>query len=95
MRFGERWSRRRFLAVSGGAAAQAAATVKGFGQASGGVNPAAAAAAQRANAAEAARTMPPPGVITGGIKPLMEGMTARPLRYTPSGGEFIIRNVLA
>jgi hypothetical protein len=36
--------------------------------------------------------MPPPGVITGGIKPLMEGMTARPLRYTPVGGEFVIRN---
>jgi hypothetical protein len=63
-----------------------------LGQSAGGVNPAAAAAAQRANAAEAARTMPPPGVITGGIKPLMEGMTARPLRYTPSGGEFVIRN---
>ncbi len=36
--------------------------------------------------------MPPPGVITGGIQPLMESMTARPLRYRPVGGEFVIRN---
>jgi hypothetical protein len=53
---------------------------------------AAAAAAVRANAAEAARTMPPPGVITGGTKPLLEGMTARPLRYKPVAGEFVVRN---
>jgi hypothetical protein len=31
-------------------------------------------------------------VITGGIQPLMESMTRRPLRYTPVGGEFVIRN---
>ena len=36
--------------------------------------------------------MPPPGVITGGIQPLMESMTARPLRYRPVSGEFVIRN---
>jgi len=36
--------------------------------------------------------MPPPGVITGGIQPLLEGHTARPLRYTPIDGEFVIRN---
>ncbi len=36
--------------------------------------------------------MPPPGVITGGTQPLMLGMTARPLRYTPVAGEFVIRN---
>ena len=36
--------------------------------------------------------MPPPGVITGGIQPLMESMTPRPLRYRPVGGEFVIRN---
>jgi hypothetical protein len=51
-----------------------------------------AAAAQKANAAEAAQAMPPPGVITGGIQPLMKGMTARPLRYRPVAGEFVIRN---
>ena len=36
--------------------------------------------------------MPAPGVITGGTRPLMEGMTARPLRYKPVAGEFVIRN---
>jgi hypothetical protein len=36
--------------------------------------------------------MPPPGVITGGIQPLMESMTRRPRRYTPVDGEFVIRN---
>jgi hypothetical protein len=36
--------------------------------------------------------MPPPGVITGGVKPLMESMTPRPLRYRPIAGEFVIRN---
>ena len=36
--------------------------------------------------------MPAPGVITGGIQPLMESMTRRPLRYKPVGGEFVIRN---
>jgi hypothetical protein len=90
MNFLQRWSRRRFLAVSSAAAAQAAANLKGLSQSPAGT--AAAEAAVRANAAEAARTMPPPGVITGGIKPLMESMTARPLRYTPVGGEFVIRN---
>jgi len=36
--------------------------------------------------------MPPPEVISGGIQPLMIGHTARPLRYRPVGGEFVIRN---
>ena len=40
--------------------------------------------------------MPAQGVITGGLQPLMEGRTARPLRYRPgtgeSNGEFVIRN---
>jgi hypothetical protein len=85
-----RWTRRRFLAVSGGAAAQAAAGLKGLGQA--GSAAARAAAAVKINAAEAAAQMPQPGVITGGIRPLMENMTARPLRYMPVGGEFVIRN---
>lgn len=90
MRFGRGWSRRRFLAVSSAAAAQAGVALKGLGQAAG---PAAnAVAAQKANAAEAARAMPPSGVITGGIQPLMESMTRRPLRYKPVAGEFVIRN---
>jgi len=90
MRFGKDWSRRRFLAVSSAAAAQAAAGLKGFGQAAGVTE--ASAAAQKANAREAAAAMPPPGVITGGIQPLMEAMTRRPLRYRPVAGEFVIRN---
>ena len=81
MGFGMGWSRRRFLVVSGGAAA---AGLKGLGQTP--------AAAQGANAREAAATMPPPGVITGGVQPLMVGHTARPLRYKPVDGEFVIRN---
>ena len=89
MRFGRGWSRRRFLAVSSAAAAQAASGFKGLGQAGGAGD---AAAAQRRYAAEAAATMPPPGVITGGIQPLMESMTRRPLRYRPVDGEFVIRN---
>src|ERR1035438_6688016 len=90
MRFGNGWSRRRFLAVSTAAAARAAAGLKGFGQTQ--VGTAGSAAAQSANARETAATMPPPGVITGGIQPLMESMTARPLRYRPVAGEFVIRN---
>jgi Domain of unknown function (DUF4450) len=80
------WSRRRFLAVSSATAAQAAAGLKCLGQNTG------SAAAQAANAREAAAAMPPPGVITGGIQPLMENMIARPLRYHPIAGEFVIRN---
>ena len=90
MRFGNGWSRRRFLAVSTAAAARAAAGLKGLGQAQGGA--AGTAAAQSANARETAATMPPPGVITGGIQPLMESMTARSLRYRSVAGESVIRN---
>src|ERR1019366_7619418 len=95
MRFSTRWSRRRFLALSGATAAQAAVGLKGLGQASGTPRNSAtgnAAAAQQKYAQEAASAMPPPGVITGGVQPLMEGMTARPLRYWPVAGEFVIRN---
>jgi hypothetical protein len=81
MGFGMGWSRRRFLVVSGGAAA---AGLKGLAQTP--------AAAQSASAREAAAAMPPPGVITGGVQPLMVGHTARPLRYKPVNGEFVIRN---
>src|SRR6202142_1565821 len=90
MTFGKGWSRRRFLAVSGAAAAHLAAGAKGLAQVAGDAG--AAAAAQKLYAAEAAKTMPPPGVVTGGIKPLMESMTHRPLRYKPVNGEFVIRN---
>jgi hypothetical protein len=36
--------------------------------------------------------MPPPEIISGGIQPLMHSMTARPLRYRPIAGDFVIRN---
>jgi hypothetical protein len=84
MNFSNEWSRRHFLAVSSAAAAQAAATLKGLSQT-------AAAAAQK-NLQETARLMPPPEVISGGIQPLMQHMTARPLRYRPDRGDFVIRN---
>lgn len=88
MGLGSRWTRRKFLAVSGVAATDAAA-FRSLGQTAGSLSP---AEAQKRNALEAARAMPPAGVITGGIQPLMQGMTVRPLRYKPVGGEFVIRN---
>jgi len=90
MSFGKGWSRRRFLAASSATVAQAAGGLKGLGQAASSAVD--AVAAQKANAAEAARTMPQLGVITGGIQPLVESRTRRPLRYKPVGGEFVIRN---
>ena len=36
--------------------------------------------------------VPPPKVITGAVRPLLAGNTARPLRYTPVEGDFVIRN---
>ena len=77
----EDWTRRRFLELSSAVAAATALRVSAQTQA-----PAAAAAH-----AESAG-MPPPGVITGGVQPLLESNTARPLRYTPVNGEFVIRN---
>jgi hypothetical protein len=88
MKFSSEWSRRRFLAVSSAAAAQAAATLKGLSQTA----PSAASATAQRNVKETARLMPPPEVISGGIQPLMEHMTARPLRYRPDHGDFVIRN---
>ncbi len=90
MKFSNEWSRRRFLAVSSAAAAQAAASLKGLSQTA--PNAASAAAAAQRNIQEAARMMPPPEIISGGIVPLMHSMTARPLRYRPIAGDFVIRN---
>ena len=42
--------------------------------------------------AQGAFVMPPPKAITGGVKPLTIGHTARPLRYRPVDGDFVIRN---
>jgi hypothetical protein len=90
MKFNNEWSRRRFLAVSSAAAAQAAASLKGLAQTA--PSAASAAAAAQRNIQEAARLMPPPEIISGGIVPLMQSMTARPLRYRPIAGDFVIRN---
>jgi hypothetical protein len=48
--------------------------------------------AQRPTASREPAGMPPPGVITGSIRPLLNSNTARPLRYSPQGGDFVIRN---
>ena len=88
-KLGRRWSRRKFLAVSGAAAAQTAAALKSIGQANG------ARGGSSQSGPIPARSLPPE-VISGGIQPLMEGHTARPLRYRPGtgeqAGEFVIRN---
>jgi len=36
--------------------------------------------------------VPPPKVITGAARPLLAGNTARPLRYRPVDGDFVVRN---
>ena len=36
--------------------------------------------------------VPPPKTITGATRPLLAGNTARPLRYRPVDGDFVIRN---
>ena len=87
-KLGRGWSRRRFLAVSGATAAQTA-ILKGLGQ----TRTAAPSSAQSPDTSGPipARSLPPE-VISGGIQPLMEGHTTRPLRYVPVNGEFVIRN---
>ena len=71
-----RWDRRQFLARSAAAAA--------------------ALSSSRVPLLAQATQSPPatasPGVITGGIQPLFEGQTARPLRYRPDGSDFIAHN---
>ncbi len=89
MKFSSEWSRRRFLAVTSATAAQAAATLKGISQTT---SSAPAAAPQQTAAPLPVRIPLPPEVISGGIQPLMRSMTARPLRYRPIAGEFVIRN---
>jgi hypothetical protein len=72
------WSRRRFLAASGVAAGVSVARVPAF--------------AVDGVAGQEGNRIPPPVVITGGVRPLFESNTARPLRYTPDGGDFVVRN---
>ncbi|HWG17489.1 MAG TPA: DUF4450 domain-containing protein, partial [Acidobacteriaceae bacterium] len=92
-KLGRRWSRRKFLAVSGAAAAQTAATLQALGQTR--ATAPASAQSPATSGPIPARSLPPE-VISGGIQPLLEGHTARPLRYKPGtgeqAGEFIIRH---
>jgi hypothetical protein len=81
MSTGEAWTRRRFLSASTAAAAYSARC--SF--------PLDLMAAVSAEAAQE-RVIPPPTVITGGIVPLLETNTARPLRYMPVSGDFVIHN---
>ena len=74
----EDWTRRRFLELSSAAAAGSALRLSALSQTS-------------LPKPEPAG-MPPPGVITGGIRPLLESNMARPLRYTPVDRSFVIRN---
>jgi|CZKL01.1.fsa_nt_gi hypothetical protein len=76
------WTRRQFLSVSGAAAAaHSAAALPSRGL---------MAAASFGLGQES--VIPPPIVISGGIKPLFESNTTRPLRYIPEDGDFVVRN---
>ena len=74
------WTRRRFLAVTSATAARTTLPWPAFAQ----------------QPAQQTPQIPsrslPPEVISGGTQPLLAGHTARPLRYTPQNGEFVIRN---
>jgi hypothetical protein len=74
----EGWTRRRFLELTSAAAAGSALRLS--------------ALAQTTLPKPEPAGMPPPGVITGGIRPLLESNVARALRYTPLDGSFVIRN---
>jgi len=92
MNFTHKWSRRRFLTVSSAAVAKAAVSHKGIAQTSDAPDAATHQASSPTPAVEPARIPLPPEVISGGIQPLMKSHTARPLRYTPDHGDFVIRN---
>jgi hypothetical protein len=72
------WTRRRFLARSAAAAFSASPMVHLL--------------AQGVDAARVRSAGDSPEVISGGIRPLLEGNTSRPLRYTPDNGDFLIVN---
>lgn len=76
----ERWSRRRFLAVSATAAAQSAVYSPLLAQAAAAMSP----LKQISDIT--------PLVIPRGITPLLHNGTARPLRYLPVDGDFVVRN---
>src|ERR1700748_3460572 len=70
------WSRRQFLSRSAASAVIAAYGADVFGQ------------TQRPPQSAASS----PEEIMGGIRPLLINNTARPLRYTPDGDDFLIHN---
>ncbi len=74
------WTRRRFLA--GAAAASAFALPTGAWHR--------AFALAQSKPSRSAGTSPE--VVSGTLQPLLESNTARPMRYTPQGGAFTIRN---
>src|ERR1035441_6891512 len=76
------WTRRQFLSVSGAAAAaHSAAALPSRGI----IGAAGLGLGQET-------VIPPPIVISGGIKPLFESNTTRPLRYIPEDGDFVVPN---
>ena len=77
MSFFEYWSRRQFIVRSAASALVAACRAEIFGQ-------------KPAKLPQSAASSPEE--IMGGIRPLLVGNTERPLRYTPDGGDFLIRN---
>ena len=77
MSFSDCWSRRQFIARSAASAVAAAYGSDVFGQAT-------------SKAPQSAASSPEE--IAGGVRPLLVSNTARPLRYTPDGSDFLIRN---
>lgn len=73
------WTRRRFLARSAAAAALSTSSLELL-------------FAQNAPAKRVRSAGDSPEVISGGIRPLLESNTARPLRYIPDNGDFLITN---
>jgi Glycogen debranching enzyme len=73
------WTRRRFLARTAAAGVFSA-------------SPIAQLLAQGAAAKRLRSAGDSPEVISGGIRPLLEDNTSRPLRYVPDNGDFLITN---
>ena len=73
------WTRRRFLSRSSAAAVFAASPWQSL-------------LGQGHHARRVRSAGDSPEVISGGIQPLLESNTARPLRYTPDRGDFLIVN---
>jgi hypothetical protein len=75
-------SRRRFLAASGAVAAHSLTASHSV----------LAQVAAGSQVSPSSNGIPPPMQISNGVKPIIKGQTARPLRYTPVDRDFQIRN---